>query len=244
MSNLPTQDTNDIKVVIKKDAKSNFNLVIKDGGIVMNENTGKELDPKKDTKLINKALLKSGLLKYEKITVGNQVYAATAMNTIINITPGSQSNGNTILATSAIGSKVIAQYTGKFTGKVAEVGAEEISKEELDAISYEAEIEASRNPEEETTESPEISDPRMLLMGMNSVDLSNETAIKQEQADISSLDSINASTNVFDMALEADLDPVIPVPKKAPELTSHFNENDSADEITNLFEDEYGCGFI
>jgi hypothetical protein len=357
MSNLPTQDTSNIPVVIKKKSgKGNHNLVIKDGGGVYEVVNGKELEITNPV-LVNKALLKSGVLKYQKIIVGKQVYAATTMNTIINITPGSPSNGNTILAKSAIGSKVMAQYTRKFTGKVTEVGAEEITtasgedlvremlkpngkmitdftveeqslihavplvtkqaiKTELDNLAYEAEIEASRNPEEEIDnavavlvkerdaamkkagimkldfialdgpgntaehkkneeiinaaedakqliydqyqakiddliesfnekkESPKISDPRMLLMGMNSVDLSNETAIKQEQSDINSLDSINASTNVFDMALEADLDPVIPVPKKVPEPTSPFAESDSAYDITNLFEDEYGCGFI
>lgn len=245
MSNLPEQDTNEIKVVIKKDSKSNFNLVIKDGGIVVNEKTGKELDPKKDFKLINKALLKSGLLKYEKITIGNQVYAATALNTIINITPGSASNGNEILPTSSVGVKVMAKYTGKFTGKTEEVGSEEIiSKEELDNQAYEAELEASRNPvEDELSESPKISDPKMLLMGMNSVDLSNELAIEQEQADLSALDEINNSTSTLDVQLETEKVPDFSQVNNDDVILAQYDEEDSLSDFYNDFQDEAGCGF-
>jgi len=278
MSNLPDQDTNEIKVVIKKDSKSNFNLVIKDGGIVVNEKTGKELDPKKDFKLINKALLKSGLLKYEKITIGNQVYAATALNTIINITPGSASNGNEILSTSSVGAKVMAKYTGKFTGKTEEVGSEEIItttgedlvremlyngkmitdftvseqalidsvplemrisiKEQADA--YSAELQASKNPEEE---SPKISDPKMLLMGMNSVDLSNELAIEQEQADLSALDEINNSTSTLDIQLETEKVPDFNQVSNDDVNLAQYNEEDSLSDFYNDFQDEAGCGF-
>lgn len=380
MSNLPEQDTNEIKVVIKKDSKSNFNLVIKDGGIVVNEKTGKELDPKKDFKLINKALLKSGLLKYEKITIGNQVYAATALNTIINITPGSASNGNEILSTSSVGAKVMAKYTGKFTGKVGEIGAEDIIttsgedlvremlydgkmiteftvaeqalidsvpiemkksiKEQADA--YNNEVESSRDTEginflikkdgienvrselhnsvkhiyskgganatsimdklkislaqatnyimaleelgivgeflgnknrtilisEESkaldlvkrinkkeskvptfdevfgiaNESPKISDPRMLLMGMNSVDLSNELAIEQEQADLSALDEINNSTSTLDVQLETEKVPDFSQVSNDDVNLAQYNEEDSLSDFYNDFQDEAGCG--
>jgi len=415
MSNLPEQDTNEIKVVIKKDSKSNFNLVIKDGGIVVNEKTGKELDPKKDFKLINKALLKSGLLKYEKITIGNQVYAATALNTIINITPGSASNGNEILSTSSVGAKVMAKYTGKFTGKTEEVGSEEIitttgedlvremingksitdftveeqraidtvpldrkkeiqaeitaknkagikeaseryakamqgkapareiSDEEInqiyqefvdmsgladkervdkfiqasevvilngsgsssaiqrglklgynqagkyidmlesmglvgpfegakartllvtdkdeaakrikDSIGFAIEIYQSKNPVEEeltiedifgkddSAESPKISDPRMLLMGMNSLDLSNELAIEQEQADLSALDEINNSTSTLDVQLETEKVPDFNQVSNDDVNLAQYNEEDSLSDFYNDFQDEAGCGF-
>lgn len=497
MSNLPEQETGNLKVVIRKDDKSNFNLIIKDGGVVVNESTGKELDPKKDAKLINKALLKSGLLKYEKITVGKQVYAATAIGTIINITPGSPSNGNQILATSSVGAKVMAQYTGKFTGKVEGIGSEEVnklsgedlvremlngksitdftveeqraidtvpldrkkeiqaeiiaknkagikeaseryakamqgkaparemsdeeinqiyqefvgmlglvdneridefiqasaivilsgsgsysaiqrglklgynraaryidmlesmglvrpyegskagallvtdkdeaakrikdsiafaieiyqskssdsteimSKEELDNQAYEAELEASRNPVEyevvkspevialeeardeelgeyamsfaesgmteapesreeaddwkkngnpyekarneirakydlkikELLESPKISDPRMLLMGMNSLDLSNELAIEQEQADLSALDEINNSTSTLDVQLETEKVPDFNQVSNDDVNLAQYNEEDSLSDFYNDFQDEAGCGF-
>jgi len=343
MSNLPEQDTNEIKVVIKKDDKSNFNLIIKDGGVVVNEKTGKELDPKKDFKLINKALLKSGLLKYEKITIGNQVYAATAIGTIVNITPGSASNGNEILSTSAVGAKVMAQYTGKFTGKVNEIGSEdlanaiekapdrEMSNEEIDqiyqefigssgidgenvdkfiqaaeviilngsgsasaiqrslklgynkaaiyidmlesigivgpfegakarvllmndkvevakrirdSIAYAAEVYQSKNTtEEKTTESPKISDPKMLLMGMNSLDLSNELAIEQEQADLSALDEINNSTNTLDVQLETEKVPDFNQVNNDDVNLAQYNEEDSLSDFYNDFQDEAGCGF-
>lgn len=354
MSNLPEQENGNLKVVIRKDDKSNFNLIIKDGGIVVNETTGKELDPKKDAKLINKALLKSGLLKYEKITVGKQVYAATAMNTIINITPGSPSNGNQILATSAVGAKVMAQYTGKFTGKVEGIGSEEINKSngedlvkemingksitdftveeqreidtvplsrkqeikaEIDQAAYEKELESSRNPDNEldnaikvliderdakikeagrirldftaisgpantaeyikneeiinasedakqivydeyqakiddliesfntvVEKSPKVSDPKMLLMGMNNVDLSNERAITQEQDDLSEVTKVNESTNFFDSSLEFSGEIDFSQVDNSESSASQYNPDDTTSSIFNTFEDEYGCG--
>jgi len=403
MSDLPDQDTSNIKVVIKKDDKSNFNLIIKDGGVVVNESTGKELDPKKDAKLINKALLKSGLLKYEKITVGKQVYAATAIGTIVNITPGSPSNGNEILSTSAIGKKVMSQYTGKFTGKVDGIGSEEVNKlngedlvremikgksitdftveeqriidsvsldrkkeiqseiatkrkaalkaigdahaiamrgksparemsdEEIDqiyqafmgmsgldaekvnafiqaaevvivnnlasasmiqrglklgynqagryidmlesmgmvgpftgdkartllvtdkaeankrirdSIGFAIEVYNSKNTtEEETTESPKVSDPKMLLMGMNNVDLSNERAITQEQDDLAEVTKVNESTSIFDATLEFDDEIDFSQVDNSETSASQYNADDSTSSMFNLSEDEYGCGF-
>jgi hypothetical protein len=354
MANLPEQETGDIKVSVRKDSKSNFNLIIKDGGIVVNQSTGKELDPKKDAKLINKALLKSGLLKYEKITEGKQVYAVTAIGTIVNITPDSTSNGNEISNTSPVGKKVMAKYTGKFTGKVDEIGSEDLAiasgedlvremlngksitdftveeqraidsvsldrkksiKAELDNKAYEAEIEASKNPEEEMDnaiailvkerdaaikkagimkldftaldgpgntaehkkngeiinaaedakqlvydqyqakiddlidsfnekkESPKISDPKMLLMGMNDVDLSNERAITQEQEDLSEITKVNESTSLFEASLEFDGEIDFSQVSNDESPASNYSQDDTTSSIFNTFEDEFGCGF-
>jgi hypothetical protein len=342
MANLPEQETGDIKVSVRKDSKSNFNLIIKDGGIVVNQSTGKELDSKKDAKLINKALLKSGLLKYEKITEGKQVYAVTAIGTIVNITPDSTSNGNEISNTSPVGKKVMAKYTGKFTGKVDEIGSEdlaiangeelvrEMSDKEIEIISseflnengdYESEkveeiVKASRIIIEELSgsssliqrklklgyskagkyidilqfmgivspfigsksrtvivadkkeaekiirnsiafalelqysknidenqESPKISDPKMLLMGMNDVDLSNERAITQEQEDLSEITKANESTNFFDASLEFDGEIDFSQVSNDESPVSNYSPDDTTSSIFNTFEDEFGCGF-
>lgn len=117
----------EVDVIVKKDGKSNFTLTVKPddikGAIVVNKNTGTELDPIKDKKLINKALLKSGVLKYEKITNNNHVYAYTQLGTIINITPGSASNGSEIQLTSPVGKKIISQSKRIFDGSADAIEA-------------------------------------------------------------------------------------------------------------------------
>ena len=255
MADLPSQDTSNIKVIIKKDNVSNFNLIIKDGGVVVNESTGKELDPKKDSKLINKALLKSGLLKYEKITIGKQVYAATAMNTIINITPGSASNGNEVLATSSVGAKVMSQYTGKFTGKAKDTGSEELGEEEFtekeqrlidnfpENLKNSIKEDILNNRIEENTKSPKVSDQEMLLMGINLLDLSNEKAITQEQDDLAEVTKVNELTSPFTSSLEFYGEIDFSQVDNSETVASQYNVDDTTSSIFNLSEDEYGCGF-
>ena len=104
----------DNTIQVYKDAKSNWTLRVEPDGKVINTNTGKEITD--DKKLINKAHLKSGHIKFTKIDLGDgKVYAVTEDNRIINISKKkdgkpSPSNGNEILATSSIGKKVLDEY--------------------------------------------------------------------------------------------------------------------------------------
>ena len=112
--NMPSVMT-DKTVVIKKDAKSNWNMRVKPDGSVSNRKTGK---PITDKKLINKAHLKSGHIKFTSVkTKKGQTYAVTADYRIINITPGSKSNGNEILATSGVGKEVLNKVDLENIGK-------------------------------------------------------------------------------------------------------------------------------
>jgi hypothetical protein len=73
-------------VTVKKDEKSNWNLTVNSDGTVLNKNTNKLLDERLDKNLINKAHLKSGFLKYEKVTASNKKeYAVTEDGRVISL---------------------------------------------------------------------------------------------------------------------------------------------------------------
>jgi hypothetical protein len=151
---------------------------------------------------------------------------------------------------------------GKFEGAKARAllvtDRAEAIKIANDTIGYAVEVYNSKNASEEEltiddifgkddpAESQKVSDPRSLLMGINSLDLSNEIAVKQEQEDLGSLDNVNTSIDVLDNLVEhtsvAEDEDYSEVDNSDVELDFTFSEEDDFSSMLNFDESESGCG--
>lgn len=96
-------------ILVKKDDNSNWNLSVDADGKVTNKGTGKELDPIKDRKLINKAQLKSGFIDFKLIEANNGIkYAVTPEGRVF--TMAETNMGTELLADSSIKKQVVDKY--------------------------------------------------------------------------------------------------------------------------------------
>jgi len=103
-------------LLVKKDDNSNWNLSIDKDGKVTNNVTGKELDPVKDKKLINKAQLKSGFINFKLVEANNGIkYAATPEGRVFTMAESNM--GTELLADSAIKKQVLDKYNKQFGPK-------------------------------------------------------------------------------------------------------------------------------
>ena len=145
------QDT----VQVKKDEVSSWTLKVDPKtGAVTNVNTGKKLDSVKDKKLINKAQLKSGYMRYIKVKVNGKDYAVVpAKGRVINITPGSKSMGVAIKKTSDLYNKAMMAAANK---KLVT-----LEKEKVEIPSLEEAVEIVQRLEENVTVSREEVEPKV-----------------------------------------------------------------------------------
>ena len=147
-------------VNVKKDEVSSWTLrVDPKTGVVTNVNTGKRLDPKKDSKLINKAKIKSGYTRYKDVMVDGKRYLVTTDGKVINAIPGSKNQGTSVRATSSTYKKAVMlaaeekwkSAKGKTTEEV-EIPSLEEAVEILQRQGDDVNITRDELIEEETTE--------------------------------------------------------------------------------------------
>jgi len=98
-------------ILLKKDKNSNWSVIVEPDGTVINSNTNRKIT---DSKLINRAHIKSNFISYENVSITNKkdvtfTYAVTEDDRIINNTENSASQGNEISPTSGIGKKVLSK---------------------------------------------------------------------------------------------------------------------------------------
>jgi hypothetical protein len=105
----PDNTPKNVEVTVKKDDKSDWSLSVTPTGQVYNKTTGDQLDPVKDKKLINKALLKSGFLPYKLVEAKNGIkYAVTNDGRIFTMAESNM--GAELSADSGIRKDVLEKY--------------------------------------------------------------------------------------------------------------------------------------
>lgn len=95
---------------------------------------------------------------------------------------------------------------------------------------------------EDVIEKAEVIEDWKSLFGVNSLDLANETAVKQDNLDESSLDKVNNSLNEVDKIAVPDIETTsYKINSNDPELSNLEEDYDSLSYLFNNFEDDQGC---
>ena len=127
-------------VKVKKDDVSSWTLrVDPKTGAVTNVNTGKKLNPRTDSKLINKAHINSGYTRYTEVSVKGKKYLVTNDGKVINAIPGSKNQGVAVKKKSALYAEAV------------KLAAQKKAKEDMEAPSLEEAVEILQRQGEDLT---------------------------------------------------------------------------------------------